>query len=780
MKSNNHLIIIVISVIILFIFLGILWLINNKETREGLSFEEDRLKARVDEGNRKLEELGEEAIEYNALPPASEQVQRVAQKMRDADNSVLAGEGLPQMDPASLTDVMDKLQSIITTELAARKETSVVTPAQHQQALITTSDTYTLPTLAPSLCQGNSFFRGSKFGDGFCEKYGSNPTTLNNQCNSLTSESCNQTDCCIYINGNKCVAGNAEGPTITTDSNGKDIDYAYYSYKNECYGSCGKGLKNAANPCTAYTESDSNLSIQCLRRLWAKTKDLHGQKCINTRYITDEVVNDLKDYSKSAIRDQVFKEYSTMEKHYAKCYGKNPNNWPPPCDSTTDSSYGLSARCLKKLLKDSGCTNTAYITSDFVETNKLQPKSAMINQFTELHTAQDDDSLTKCYGPDQRSWPDPCVGADGKKLPDSAKLWTNEVPLRCVKDTWKQTLRCPTSDYVEYMNSNAATNAPWTFAAFRDWLKVIKRGNILKTFKGLCFGPNPNKWPGITPLTPDPCAGLKWDSPMSSLSGDCKKRIANALPNDTNGRTYYSTIKSNLTSDSSTSTVGNALFGVDFINFQNNYQLYLLCVLQDNTMAYRPIGSMDSASWAVVPNSGSVLTVVQLQDETFLGVGTDNNLKIKDTIGSYWKPPPVVGGKFIGAIQLNDGSFLGIGTDTQVYLSPSLESPWTLVPSSGAIIAITQLSNNVFVAIGTDYNIYTRSYPFESSYWSLFLAWPGRGIFSSITHFGDFLGAVVGFSTLYATNDYLSLEAWVNGRVPNVANNVIYATTARM
>ena len=37
------------------------------------------------------------------------------------------------------------------------------------------------------------------------------------------------------LNGEKCVAGNQDGPTFKTDS-GEDITVDYYYYQNKCYG----------------------------------------------------------------------------------------------------------------------------------------------------------------------------------------------------------------------------------------------------------------------------------------------------------------------------------------------------------------------------------------------------------------------------------------------------------------------------------------------------------------------------------------------------------------
>lgn len=66
----------------------------------------------------------------------------------------------------------------------------------------------------------------------FCK---SSSDSLKESCTKLTKKNCNETSCCIMLNGKKCVAGNQDGPTFKTES-GKDITVDYYYYQNKCYG----------------------------------------------------------------------------------------------------------------------------------------------------------------------------------------------------------------------------------------------------------------------------------------------------------------------------------------------------------------------------------------------------------------------------------------------------------------------------------------------------------------------------------------------------------------
>jgi hypothetical protein len=66
----------------------------------------------------------------------------------------------------------------------------------------------------------------------FCK---SSSDSLKKSCAKLTKKNCNATTCCVMLNGEKCVAGNQDGPTFKTES-GKDITIDYYYYQNKCYG----------------------------------------------------------------------------------------------------------------------------------------------------------------------------------------------------------------------------------------------------------------------------------------------------------------------------------------------------------------------------------------------------------------------------------------------------------------------------------------------------------------------------------------------------------------
>ena len=70
----------------------------------------------------------------------------------------------------------------------------------------------------------------------FCESYLGNSLELEGGCNQLTEDNCATTKCCVYT-GEKCVAGDKDGPIYKTDKNGKLITMDSYYYLGKCRGS---------------------------------------------------------------------------------------------------------------------------------------------------------------------------------------------------------------------------------------------------------------------------------------------------------------------------------------------------------------------------------------------------------------------------------------------------------------------------------------------------------------------------------------------------------------
>jgi len=68
-----------------------------------------------------------------------------------------------------------------------------------------------------------------------------------------------------------------------------------------------------------------------------------------------------------------------------------------------------------------------------------------------------------------------------------------------------------------------------------------------------------------------------------------------------------------------------------------------------------------------VENSCCVISIVQLSDDTILGIGTDNKLWSKNTLTDTWKGPIDNSCCVKSIIQLNDGTLLGVGMYNNLY-----------------------------------------------------------------------------------------------------------------
>jgi len=74
---------------------------------------------------------------------------------------------------------------------------------------------------------------------GFCTQNKNDSNTIEEKCGALDLNTCASTSCCTLLGGQKCVAGNENGPTNVanySDYNLKNKDFYYYQGK--CYGNC--------------------------------------------------------------------------------------------------------------------------------------------------------------------------------------------------------------------------------------------------------------------------------------------------------------------------------------------------------------------------------------------------------------------------------------------------------------------------------------------------------------------------------------------------------------
>jgi hypothetical protein len=477
-NTNTILIIILVSLLII---LGIYWLYKRSKIIEG-----------------------------QQEPQPTAQAQKLADNIMNSFNE--AGVDIKDIEP-----VMNAMKNV--KDILKQSEADLVDPeniyAEEKDIsgnlINTTPDTY----------PGKTFLAGNdRISDSFCE-VNKNKPDLNAQCNKLTASHCNQTSCCVFLNGKQCVAGNETGPHITTDAvTGFDIDYTYYSHKNTCYGSCGDGMSQTANPCSRYKDDSTGISKECIKRYWNQTN------CPNQNFITDSLVNEMRDHSRLSIKEKI-KEYATKEKYFDKCYGSNQSNWPAPCTGTTPTSFGLSQRCLTHLFKDAGCPFVGTINQAFVDEHVLEPKSAMINKFSGYFNGNDTESRQKCYGYDQMSWPDPCEG-----IPDTTLV--SDVPKECLIRTARNVYKdqC-TKGIQEILNNRTFTSKPGeTLNKVKQTPETEINDMIYKKENRMsCYGSNPNEWPTINKVSPDPCQGILFINKnnfteLNEISFGCRQRLS--------------------------------------------------------------------------------------------------------------------------------------------------------------------------------------------------------------------------------------------------------------
>ncbi|MEK8108195.1 papain-like cysteine protease family protein [Micromonospora sp. M12] len=146
-----------------------------------------------------------------------------------------------------------------------------------------------------------------------------------------------------------------------------------------------------------------------------------------------------------------------------------------------------------------------------------------------------------------------------------------------------------------------------------------------------------------------------------------------------------------------------------------------------------------NSAWVQVPNSGAVQAAVGLADGSFLGVGTDNTLWTRATLNSGWVQVPNSGSVQSVAVR-PDGTFLGVGTGNDLWTRATLNSGWVPVPNSGNVQSVAVRPDGTFLGVGTDNTLWTRA--------TLNSGWvqvPNSGLVQSAAVLAD--GTILGVGT---------------------------------
>ena len=200
----------IVLIITLIIFLGILWWDHTKKIIEGNTG----------------------STTYPTIKMAKDESSSFSAGLMSTVNSALSQAGASPISTKDMNSLFDSLSGIINGEVTAISEADAKMKSDEESTPV-------INTVARKF-SNNTFFLGDKFGDAFCKVY-TNPTELASKCTTLTSDNCNATSCCIWVNGSKCVTGSASGPGGLSGMATTDVDY--YSYKYQCYGSCPSDYK---------------------------------------------------------------------------------------------------------------------------------------------------------------------------------------------------------------------------------------------------------------------------------------------------------------------------------------------------------------------------------------------------------------------------------------------------------------------------------------------------------------------------------------------------------
>ena len=148
----------------------------------------------------------------------------------------------------------------------------------------------------------------SSFKDDICVKYMGNNVALNEKCQELSGDNCKIPDCCVLVNGSKCIAGSINGPTFLTED-GETSDYSYYFHKNKCYGDCIEA-KNLSTACDVYSAGSRGVSKECMIQMF------NDYGCPNKNpdtFINENMAQSLRKTSKRFVQTYIKSAVNTLK-----------------------------------------------------------------------------------------------------------------------------------------------------------------------------------------------------------------------------------------------------------------------------------------------------------------------------------------------------------------------------------------------------------------------------------------------------------------------------------
>jgi hypothetical protein len=158
---------------------------------------------------------------------------------------------------------------------------------------------------------GHKGLLNSDFKEDICTKYIGDLKTINKKCKQLSATNCKIPDCCVLLNGTKCVSGNINGPTFLTE-NGKSVDQLYFYHKDKCYGNC-ETSDTYADACGNYSKDSTGISKECMIQMF------NNYGCPNPKpdsLINDQMVKDYKNTTMEYVGKYIKTAMDIMTKNY--------------------------------------------------------------------------------------------------------------------------------------------------------------------------------------------------------------------------------------------------------------------------------------------------------------------------------------------------------------------------------------------------------------------------------------------------------------------------------
>lgn len=248
--------------------------------------------------------------------------------------------------------------------------TDILPTAENTVATVTVSKPPDVSYISGDNCNTQSLLR-SDYESDICTDYKGNYQTINQKCNALSNKNCGFVSCCVLLNGNKCVAGNANGPTYLTDQ-GNLIDYNYYKYRGKVYpeGYDFAPTNSYLSNCGKYASNSTNVSKACMMQMFS---DAGCSNPSPKALINSDAVYEYSGSSKQSIQKDLISAVKLLKGKMVAgdadsrilCNGADPNN---PCDLYNNMNVGISQACMIRMFNDAGCPNKAAsntINNDF-------------------------------------------------------------------------------------------------------------------------------------------------------------------------------------------------------------------------------------------------------------------------------------------------------------------------------------------------------------------------------------------------------------------------------